>query len=136
MPSCGPPFWGALAAAEERGYSSIAIPAVSTGIFGIPKWRGAQVILEAIDDSSLGHNLLPERNSHDHFGQSNFRSFPTGVPEPVEIITSKTNEKIRLVRALQEQRKTRERERLFVVEGSRSGGGSCIPSGENPMDPS
>jgi TrmH family RNA methyltransferase len=37
----------------------------------------------------------------------------------MEVITSKTNEKIRLVRALQEQRKARERERLFVVEGSR-----------------
>jgi TrmH family RNA methyltransferase len=37
----------------------------------------------------------------------------------VEIITSKTNEKIRLVRSLQEQRKTRERERLYVVEGAR-----------------
>jgi TrmH family RNA methyltransferase len=37
----------------------------------------------------------------------------------VEIITSKANEKIRLIRSLQEQRKTRERERLYVVEGAR-----------------
>jgi TrmH family RNA methyltransferase len=37
----------------------------------------------------------------------------------VEIITSKTNEKIRLIRSLQEQRKIRERERLYVVEGTR-----------------
>ncbi len=37
----------------------------------------------------------------------------------MEIITSKTNEKVRLVRSLQEQRKARERERLYVVEGSR-----------------
>jgi hypothetical protein len=37
----------------------------------------------------------------------------------VEIITSKTNEKIRLIRSLQEQRKARERERLYVVEGAR-----------------
>jgi len=37
----------------------------------------------------------------------------------VEIITSRTNEKIRLVRSLQEQRKARERERLCVVEGAR-----------------
>jgi TrmH family RNA methyltransferase len=37
----------------------------------------------------------------------------------MEVISSKSNEKIRLVRALQEQRKARERERLFVVEGSR-----------------
>jgi TrmH family RNA methyltransferase len=37
----------------------------------------------------------------------------------VEIITSKANEKIRLVRSLQEQRKTRQREKLYVVEGAR-----------------
>jgi RNA methyltransferase, TrmH family len=37
----------------------------------------------------------------------------------VEPITSKTNEKIRLIRSLQEQRKARERERLYVVEGAR-----------------
>jgi TrmH family RNA methyltransferase len=37
----------------------------------------------------------------------------------VEIITSKANDKIRLIRLLQEQRKIRERERLFVVEGAR-----------------
>ena len=37
----------------------------------------------------------------------------------MEIITSRTNEKIRLIRLLQEQRKIRERERLFVVEGTR-----------------
>jgi TrmH family RNA methyltransferase len=37
----------------------------------------------------------------------------------VEIITSKANGKIRLIRQLQEQRKIRERERLFVAEGAR-----------------
>ena len=37
----------------------------------------------------------------------------------MEIITSKTNEKIRLIRSLQEQRKARERERLYVMEGAR-----------------
>jgi TrmH family RNA methyltransferase len=37
----------------------------------------------------------------------------------VEIITSRANEKIRLIRRLQEQRKARERERLFVAEGVR-----------------
>jgi TrmH family RNA methyltransferase len=35
------------------------------------------------------------------------------------IITSKANEHIRLIRLLQEQRKIRERERLFVAEGTR-----------------
>jgi TrmH family RNA methyltransferase len=37
----------------------------------------------------------------------------------VEIITSRANEKIRQIRRLQSQRKSRERERLFVAEGTR-----------------
>jgi putative ATPase len=41
---------GALAAAEERGFISIALPAVSTGIFGFPKERGARVIFMAVED--------------------------------------------------------------------------------------
>jgi RNA methyltransferase, TrmH family len=37
----------------------------------------------------------------------------------VEIISSKANEKVRWIRSLQEQRKAREREKAFVVEGAR-----------------
>jgi putative ATPase len=40
---------GALAAAEERGFVSIALPAISTGIFGFPKERGARVIFTAVE---------------------------------------------------------------------------------------
>jgi O-acetyl-ADP-ribose deacetylase (regulator of RNase III) len=46
---------GALAAAEERGYASIALPAVSTGIFGFPKERGARVIFQAVEDFIAAH---------------------------------------------------------------------------------
>jgi O-acetyl-ADP-ribose deacetylase (regulator of RNase III) len=38
-----------LALADEKGLSSLALPAISTGIFGFPKKLGAQVILESID---------------------------------------------------------------------------------------
>jgi O-acetyl-ADP-ribose deacetylase (regulator of RNase III) len=41
---------GALGAAGERGFASISIPAISTGIFGFPKERGARVIFQAIED--------------------------------------------------------------------------------------
>lgn len=40
----------ALVLAEEHGFSSVALPAISTGIFGFPKRRGAQVILQAALD--------------------------------------------------------------------------------------
>jgi O-acetyl-ADP-ribose deacetylase (regulator of RNase III) len=40
----------ALALAGERGLQSVALPAISTGIFGFPKDRGARVILDAIED--------------------------------------------------------------------------------------
>jgi putative ATPase len=39
---------GALGLASDRGLQSLALPAISTGIFGFPKERGARVILEAI----------------------------------------------------------------------------------------
>lgn len=41
---------GALALAAERGLASLALPAISTGIFGFPKERGARVILQALLD--------------------------------------------------------------------------------------
>jgi O-acetyl-ADP-ribose deacetylase len=38
----------ALRAAEEQRYASLAIPAISTGIYGFPKERGAKIILDTI----------------------------------------------------------------------------------------
>jgi O-acetyl-ADP-ribose deacetylase (regulator of RNase III) len=52
---------GALAAAHERGFASIAIPAISTGIFGFPKERGARVILQAIEDFAAARPDSPLR---------------------------------------------------------------------------
>lgn len=40
---------GALNLAAERELGSIALPAISTGIFGFPKDRAAGVILDAVD---------------------------------------------------------------------------------------
>jgi len=41
---------GALRTAAQHRFDSIALPAISTGIFGFPKDRAAQVILSAIED--------------------------------------------------------------------------------------
>ena len=41
---------GALTLADEKALTSLALPAISTGIFGFPKDRGARVILDAIVD--------------------------------------------------------------------------------------
>jgi O-acetyl-ADP-ribose deacetylase len=41
---------GALQVADELGCSSIALPAISTGIFGFPAERAAGVIFKAIED--------------------------------------------------------------------------------------
>jgi O-acetyl-ADP-ribose deacetylase (regulator of RNase III) len=41
---------GCLRAADELGLSSIAFPAISTGIFGFPKERAAKIIFKAIKE--------------------------------------------------------------------------------------
>jgi len=41
---------GSLRAADELGLSSIAFPAISTGIFGFPKERAARIIFKAIKE--------------------------------------------------------------------------------------
>lgn len=45
----------ALSLADQRGFKTVALPAISTGIFGFPKARGAEVILDAITDFCEGH---------------------------------------------------------------------------------
>ncbi len=41
---------GSLALADELRLASLALPAISTGIFGFPKDRGARIIVDAILD--------------------------------------------------------------------------------------
>ena len=47
--------FGSLALADELSLESIAFPAISTGIFGFPKGRAANVILATIRDYFAGH---------------------------------------------------------------------------------
>lgn len=46
---------GSLRVADELELTSIALPAISTGIFGFPKDRAARVILAAIQDYFASH---------------------------------------------------------------------------------
>ena len=46
---------GALRRADELGLKSLALPAISTGIFGFPLERGVQVILQAAVDYLAAH---------------------------------------------------------------------------------
>jgi len=46
---------GSLTRADELGLASIALPAISTGIFGFPKARAARVTFAAIRDYFAGH---------------------------------------------------------------------------------
>lgn len=41
-------YRNSLALAEERGISSVAFPAISTGVFGYPKGEAAEVALRAV----------------------------------------------------------------------------------------
>lgn len=46
---------GALAVADERHLASLALPAISTGVFGFPRERAADVIAGAIVDYFRDH---------------------------------------------------------------------------------
>ncbi len=46
---------GALARADELGLATLALPAISTGVFGFPKARAARVIYAAIQDYFAAH---------------------------------------------------------------------------------
>jgi O-acetyl-ADP-ribose deacetylase (regulator of RNase III) len=45
----------ALSLADQRGFKNVALPAISTGIFGFPKERGAELILDAVADFGVEH---------------------------------------------------------------------------------
>ena len=46
---------GALDAVGKLGFVSVALPAISTGIFGFPRERGARVIFQAVEDYTLAY---------------------------------------------------------------------------------
>jgi O-acetyl-ADP-ribose deacetylase (regulator of RNase III) len=46
---------GALRVADEQGFTSLALPAISTGVFGFPKARGARILTDAIADFIEAH---------------------------------------------------------------------------------
>ncbi len=50
---------GALRLADQQAFSSLALPAISTGIFGFPKDRGARILINAIVDLFAVHPSSP-----------------------------------------------------------------------------
>ncbi len=53
--------WNSLARAHQMGLASIALPAISTGIFGFPKDRGARIIVETVLEFLHRHPDSPLR---------------------------------------------------------------------------
>ena len=80
---------GALSLADARQVRSVALPAISTGIFGFPKARGARIILEAVlefasahPDSSIGEIriTLIDQASVSVFAEEFERRWPADQP--------------------------------------------------------
>jgi O-acetyl-ADP-ribose deacetylase len=80
---------GALRQADHLGLASLALPAISTGIFGFPKERAARVILSAVSRyfeaaSATGLRLvrlvLIDRSALDAFSQVWDDQFSTAGP--------------------------------------------------------
>ena len=63
-----------LKLAEENGFKSIAFPAISTGIFGFPMQRGAEIMLKAAIAHLKGESGL-ERVVFCLFGHSDYQVF-------------------------------------------------------------
>jgi O-acetyl-ADP-ribose deacetylase (regulator of RNase III) len=55
---------GSLHLADQQGFSSLALPAISTGIFGFPKDRGARVLTDAILGFFAAHPSSPLTQVH------------------------------------------------------------------------
>jgi O-acetyl-ADP-ribose deacetylase (regulator of RNase III) len=55
---------GALHLADHQGFSSLALPAISTGIFGFPKDRGARILTDAILGFFASHLSSPLTQVH------------------------------------------------------------------------
>jgi O-acetyl-ADP-ribose deacetylase (regulator of RNase III) len=68
---------GALAVADEHHLSSLALPAISTGVFGFPKQRAADVIVGAI-----------LRHFRDHSGSSLRQVRITVIDDPSVLVFS------------------------------------------------
>jgi len=69
-----------LLLAEEHGLSSIAFPAISTGIFGFPLQPAARIMLHAAADHLKKHTL-PSRVIFCLFSQSDYDVFKSEAQE-------------------------------------------------------
>jgi len=78
-------IYKALSLADEHHFKSLALPAISTGIFGFPKERGANRILEAVQDYFKEHSesslvevqiVLIDQTSVDIFSKEFLRRWP------------------------------------------------------------
>jgi len=54
--------WNSLQAAHERGFTSLAMPAISAGIFGFPKDRCANILLDTAREFCEQHPDSPLRD--------------------------------------------------------------------------
>lgn len=68
--------WNSLQAAHERGFASIALPAISSGIFGFPKDRCADILLNTVKEFCEQHPNSPLREIRFVlFDESTFQTF-------------------------------------------------------------
>jgi O-acetyl-ADP-ribose deacetylase (regulator of RNase III) len=72
-----------LVLADERGLKSIALPAISTGIFGYPLDEAARVMVSATV-AYLKDQTALERVVFCLYGQSAYEAFVTALSELVD----------------------------------------------------
>ncbi len=113
---------GSLSLADRLKAVSISFPAISTGIFGFPKKRAAQVMLSAISTYFSQHTSAVKTVRVVLFDGPTIEAF-RGSLERVEpqrgMISSSQNSKVKLARALAGRSKERRESHAFIAEGVR-----------------
>jgi O-acetyl-ADP-ribose deacetylase len=73
-------YRNSLLLAQEHGIKTIAFPNISTGVYGYPKAKAAQVAVKTVQEF-LAHHALPEQVTFVVFDEENLRLYQQLLPD-------------------------------------------------------
>jgi O-acetyl-ADP-ribose deacetylase len=73
-------YRNSLLLAQQHGIKTIAFPNISTGVYGYPKAKAAQVAVKTVQEF-LAHHALPEQVTFVVFDEENLRLYQQLLPD-------------------------------------------------------